>query len=86
MNTSKLKFKGPQELADAMLAVKKHFIYAAALSAAVNLLMLVPTIYMLQIFDRVIGSGSLSTLLMLTLIMVFSNLAWAALSGSGLTS
>ena len=71
MNTSKLKFKGPQELADAMLAVKKHFIYAAALSAAVNRLMLVPTIYMLQIFDRVIGSGSLSTLLMLTLIMVF---------------
>lgn len=36
----------------------------------VNLLMLVPSFYMLQVYDRAVGSGSLSTLLMLTLIML----------------
>src|SRR5690606_2205791 len=33
--------------------------------------MLVPILYMMQVYDRVISSGSLSTLTMLTLIMVF---------------
>lgn len=36
-----------------------------------NLLMLVPTLYMLQIYDRVLSTGSVPTLLMLTLITVF---------------
>jgi ATP-binding cassette, subfamily C, bacterial EexD len=58
------------ELAEAIRAIKKHFIYAGAFSAAVNLLQLVPIIYMMQVYDRVISSGSLSTLGMLTLLMV----------------
>lgn len=37
----------------------------------INILMLVPVIYMLQVYDRVITSGSEETLLMITLIMVF---------------
>ncbi|MCH9855249.1 MAG: type I secretion system permease/ATPase [Gammaproteobacteria bacterium] len=44
--------------------------YAGFFSAAVNLLMLVPVIYMLQVYDRVVSSGSYSTLAMLTLLMV----------------
>jgi len=59
-----------QELADSFKAVKQYFIYAGLFSAAVNILMLVPIIYMLQVYDRVIGSGSLPTLAMLTLLMV----------------
>src|ERR1043165_9788335 len=58
------------DLADALKAVKQHFIYAGIFSAAVNLLQLVPIIYMMQVYDRVIASGSLSTLGMLTLLMV----------------
>ncbi|MDP3036425.1 MAG: type I secretion system permease/ATPase, partial [Rhodocyclaceae bacterium] len=36
----------------------------------INLLMLMPTIYMLQIYDRVLASRNVTTLLMLTLIML----------------
>lgn len=42
---------------------------AAGFSMVINLLMLVPSIYMLQIYDRVVPTGNRSTLVMLTLIM-----------------
>jgi len=58
------------ELAASFDDVKSYFIYAGLFSAAVNLLMLVPVIYMLQVYDRVVSSGSYSTLAMLTLLMV----------------
>ena len=58
------------ELDAAFNDVKSYFIYAGLFSAAVNLLMLVPVIYMLQVYDRVVSSGSYSTLAMLTLLMV----------------
>jgi hypothetical protein len=44
---------------------------AGFFSLFINLLLLLPSIYMLQVYDRVLSSGSESTLLMLTLIMVF---------------
>src|SRR5690554_278450 len=70
MNTTKKT--GPYaELSDALKAIRHYFMYAGLFSAAVNILMLVPIIYMLQVYDRVISSGSLSTLTMLTLLMVF---------------
>lgn len=58
------------ELTAALKDVKSYFIYAGLFSAAVNVLMLVPVIYMLQVYDRVISSGSLSTLASLTVLMV----------------
>ena len=58
------------ELAASFNDVKSYFIYAGLFSAAVNLLMLVPVIYMLQVYDSVVSSGSYSTLAMLTLLMV----------------
>jgi ATP-binding cassette subfamily C protein EexD len=58
------------ELAEALKETKRYFIYAGIFSAAVNLLQLVPVIYMLQVYDRVMSSGSLSTLSMLTLLLV----------------
>lgn len=36
----------------------------------INILMLVPTLYMLQVYDRVVTSGSYDTLMMLTLLMI----------------
>ena len=60
-----------KELFEAFKSVRLYFIYAGAFSAAINILMLVPIIYMLQVYDRVISSGSLATLATLTVIMVF---------------
>lgn len=59
------------ELAAGLKAVKAYFAFAALFSAAINLLLIVPTIYMLQVYDRVLPSSSLPTLSMLTLLMVF---------------
>jgi len=50
---------------------KRSFWFVVAFSFCINLLMIVPAIYMLQVYDRVITSGSYNTLLVLTLIMVF---------------
>lgn len=49
---------------------KDSFFSVGFFSFFVNLLMLVPSFYMLQVYDRAVGSGSLSTLMMLTLIML----------------
>lgn len=69
---SKIRYK---ELFESFKAVKHYFIYAGAFSAAINILMLVPVLYMLQVYDRVMSSGSLSTLATLTIIMVFLMIA-----------
>ena len=54
----------------ALKACKGSFISVGVFSLFVNALMLVPTFYMLQVYGRVVTSGSLSTLAMLTIIMV----------------
>ncbi|WP_349616746.1 type I secretion system permease/ATPase [Azotobacter salinestris] len=53
----------------ALKACKGGFITVGFFSFFVNALMLVPTFYMLQVYNRAVTSGSTSTLLMLTLIM-----------------
>ena len=58
------------ELRLALRACKQYFVYAGLFSAAVNLLLLTPIIYMMTVFDRVVSSGSLPTLAMLSLLMV----------------
>ncbi|MCP1497983.1 ATP-binding cassette subfamily C protein EexD [Pseudomonas migulae] len=58
------------ELENALAVCKGSFLSVGFFSFFVNLLMLVPSFYMLQVYDRAVGSGSLSTLLMLTLIML----------------
>ncbi|MCL7461846.1 type I secretion system permease/ATPase [Pseudomonas sp. NW5] len=58
------------DLEQALLACKGSFLAVGFFSLFVNFLMLVPSFYMLQVYDRVIASGSTSTLVMLTLILV----------------
>ena len=58
------------ELKQAILASKKSFLIVGFFSLFVNLLMLVPPLYMLQLYDRVITSRSEDTLYMLTAIVV----------------
>lgn len=69
MNRIDSKSRFP-ELAAALRDVRHYFGFAGLFSAAVNLLMLTPIIYMLQVYDRVVSSGSVPTLTMLTILMV----------------
>jgi len=62
----------PSSLPDfkaALFVCKGGFISVGFFSLFINFLMLVPAFYMLQVYDRVIATGSHSTLLMLTLIL-----------------
>ncbi len=53
----------------ALKSCRSSFISVGFFSLFVNALMLVPTFYMLQVYGRVVTSGNLTTLTMLTLIM-----------------
>ena len=54
---------------EAFSNLRGYFFYAALFSAAINLLMLTPILYMLLVYDRVVSSGSFETLAMLTILM-----------------
>lgn len=58
------------EITEALMEFKKVFITVGVFSAVINLLMLVPSFYMLEVYDRVLASRNDLTLLMLTLMML----------------
>ena len=67
----KFKFKAPHnEVAEVLAGFKKTFRNIGVFSAVINMLMLMPAIYMLQLYDSVLTSRNEMTLLMLTLIMI----------------
>jgi ATP-binding cassette subfamily C exporter for protease/lipase len=75
------KFSARSELAAAIWSLRRVFVAAGAFSFVINLLMLVPSLYMLQVYDRVLMSRNESTLLMLTLLTLgllalMSGLEW----------
>ena len=55
--------------------LKRSFINVGVFSFFINILMLVPPLYMLQVYDRVLTSRSVDTLIMITLIVVYLFLA-----------
>ena len=59
-------------LVAAVRACKAHFVWAASFSALLNLLYLGPTLYMLQVYDRVVPSRGGMTLLFLTVVLAFA--------------
>jgi ATP-binding cassette subfamily C exporter for protease/lipase len=64
-------FKLPDnEIGQALRGFRVAFRNVAVFSAFINLLMLVPSLYMLQVYDRVLASGNQTTLLMLTIMVV----------------
>ncbi|MFL6723163.1 MAG: type I secretion system permease/ATPase [Sphingomicrobium sp.] len=70
----------PTELvAGALRACRRHFFAVAAFSALLNMLFLVPMLYMLQIYDRVIPSRGHLTLIFLTLVLLFGLVTLALL-------
>lgn len=58
------------ELAEVLFSFRKAFYTAGVFSLFINMLGLVPSIYMLQVYDRVLQSRNVTTLIMLTVIMV----------------
>jgi ATP-binding cassette subfamily C exporter for protease/lipase len=76
----KFKFKAPQnEVAQVLTSFKKTFRNIGVFSAVINMLMLMPAIYMLQLYDSVLTSRNEMTLLMLTLIMLGAYIFMGAL-------
>ena len=74
------KLKIPQnEIVKILLEFKSAFKSVGVFSAIINLLMLVPALYMLQVYDRVLASGNETTLLMLTLMVLAAYLCMSAL-------
>lgn len=56
----------------ALRACRRHFVAAGVFSALLNLLYLAPTLYMLQVYDRVVPTGGKLTLLFLTLAVLLA--------------
>lgn len=63
----------------ALRACRGSFLSVGFFSFFVNALMLVPSFYMLQVYGRVVTSGSVTTLVMLTLIMTILMVTMGAL-------
>ncbi|MEQ1811877.1 MAG: type I secretion system permease/ATPase, partial [Terricaulis sp.] len=61
---------------------RRHIGFVILFSACLNLLYLAPSIYMLQVYDRVLASGGVLTLVYLTLVLVASLGVLAFLDGT----
>lgn len=68
----------PSELKETLQYLTRPFRRAAFFSLFVNLMVLAPTLYMLEVYDRVLNSRSMTTLLMLTGVVL---LAYAVMEG-----
>jgi PrtD family type I secretion system ABC transporter len=67
------------ELRRALGACRGYFWAVGLFSAAINVLYLASPLYMLQVYDRVVSSGSMPTLVMLTVVLLLALGAMAAL-------
>lgn len=70
---------GAAPLAAAVRACRTHFAAALFFSALVNLLYLAPTLYMMQVYDRVVPTGGLLTLVLITIVAMAALAALAVL-------
>lgn len=78
MMKSKTK-KNLNEITEILVSFKGAFKTVGIFSAVINLMMLAPSLYMLQVYDRVLASRNETTLLMLTLMMLGAYLFMSAL-------
>ena len=67
------------EIGHVLAEFRSAFRSVAAFSAIINVLMIVPSLYMLQVYDRVLSSRNETTLLMLTLMVLGAYLFMNAL-------
>jgi PrtD family type I secretion system ABC transporter len=69
----------PDVLADALRDCRQHFAAAAVFSLLINTLYLAPTLYMLQVYDRVVPTAGTTTLLFVTLALALALLTLSSL-------
>nr|CBA32010.1 Alkaline protease secretion ATP-binding protein aprD [Curvibacter putative symbiont of Hydra magnipapillata] len=69
----------PDELRHALRQLRSAFVTVAVFSGFLNLMMLAPSLYMMQVYDRVLGSRNETTLFVLTLLVLGAYLFMAAL-------
>ena len=62
----------PAILVEALRDCRRHFYAAAIFSLLINLLYLAPTLYMLQVYDRVVPTAGKTTLLFVTLALALA--------------
>jgi len=74
-----MPYNDKTDLEQALAACKGSFLSIGFFSLFINLLLLVPAFYMLQVYDRVLSSYSITTLIMLTLIMLLLMSTYGAL-------
>ncbi len=68
---SKLYTSSKPELKQVFASLRTSFVFVGIFSFFINILMLVPPVYMLQVYDRVMTSRSEETLLMITIIVAW---------------
>ncbi|WGM29912.1 type I secretion system permease/ATPase [Brevundimonas sp. NIBR11] len=73
------KRPGSEPLFAALRQCRVHFVGAALFSALVNLLYLTPTLYMMQVYDRVVPTAGLTTLVLVSAVAIFALGSLAAL-------
>lgn len=73
------EFHQPNPLQQALRACRRHFVAAGLFSGLINILYLAPSIYMLQVYDRVVPTRGGATLLVLTLILAVTLIVFALL-------
>lgn len=57
-------------LKQALGACRRHIVWAAVFSAVLNILYLAPSIYMMQVYDRVVPGGSVGTLVAVSAVTI----------------
>jgi ATP-binding cassette subfamily C exporter for protease/lipase len=72
-------FDTQHDLGKALRRVRPYLWQAALFSFAINMLALVPSLYMLQVYDRVLGSRNVMTLALLTLLLLVLYAAYGVL-------
>ena len=71
--------KSKSELAQAIGSFKSAFFTVGVFSAIINMMMLIPSLYMLQVYDRVLSSRNEMTLLLITIMIVAAYIIMGAL-------
>ncbi|HOZ26280.1 MAG TPA: type I secretion system permease/ATPase [Hyphomonadaceae bacterium] len=74
--------RGEQAFADALKVCSPHYRAARIFSALIAILYLSPSIYMMQVYDRVLTSRGLLTLFFLSALVVFALIVHSYLEGS----
>ena len=69
----------PEPIMEALRDCRQHFVAAAIFSLLINILYLAPTLYMLQVYDRVVPTAGKTTLFFVTLALALALLTLSSL-------